>query len=141
MSDRHMSVNLQDAQLIAGSCEGVRNLMVYNGKYMPAASCKNMRNSEYLMLVFHNKVYVPLTKKVKRGICLNPPKKELILKEILKEIQKMPDPSKYNLGFDDASNVDREWLLDLLATFNEDHRYFDKGRLQAREKGESRQRR
>lgn len=88
-----MSVNLQDAQLIAGSCEGVRNLMVYNGKYMPAPSCKNMRNSEYLMLVYHNKVYVPPTKKVKRGICLNPPKKELILKEILKEIQKMPHPS------------------------------------------------
>lgn len=46
---------------------------------------------------------------------------------ILAEIAKRNDRDSLNLGFTDASWVDKKWLLDILATLNEHHEYFQKG--------------
>ena len=80
------------AQEQAGSCEGLRNLLVLNGKYMAAASTKACRNSEYLMSVFTGFCWVPDYKHVKKANCLFPPKKQLILDAIKAEADKLDNP-------------------------------------------------
>ena len=102
-------------------------MLIVNGKYLAAPSCKACRNSDYLMAVFKLICWTPDFKDVKKANCLFPPKKQKILDEVIKEINKKPDPENFNLGYNDASAFDKEYLLDVLCTLNEDHPFFAKG--------------
>ena len=119
-------ISLKDAQQHVTSCEDLRNILILNGKYMPAPTSKACRNSEYLVAVYQNLIWVPDYRVVKKSKCLFPPNKQHILDAIIKEIAKKQHPERYHIGFEDASLVDKPWLLDTLCTLNENHLYFDK---------------
>jgi len=69
--------------------------------------------------------WVPRYKEVRLEPCPNPPKKSLLFKAITDHIAQLPAP-RPKLGLKDHTVVDKDWLIKVLSTLNQNHRYFAK---------------
>ena len=96
--------------------------MLRNGFYLPKRGCSIITH-DYMKGVREKIIWYPMYHKVKLKPCPDPPSKAMVLKEIFK----IADGKKINLGFKSEAHLpNRDWLLIALCVFDEDHLFFHK---------------
>ena len=123
------SIPFKHAQLAAPSNEKLRKACIESDLYLSAPTSKAAKDSNYLMGVCTQQYWVPFIKQVRMANCECPPSKALLLQMVREELNK-PNvlyPNGRNLGITDPKMVDRKWLLDVLATLNQNHEIFQPG--------------
>jgi len=109
-----------------GNLHQFHDVLQRNRKFVPDKNCAACRDTKYLLGVKEGKYFVPDYKDVRLAPCPTPPKKSLLFKAINDEIGALPKGKQPNLGIKDHTQVDKDWLLVVLSTINQNHRYFKK---------------
>ena len=79
---------------------------------------------DYLRRVMASQIWSPLYLDAKLRSCYQPPKKELVFKELTKALTAQGLPP---FGFKDATKISMDYLLLCLSTLCPDHRFFQPG--------------
>jgi hypothetical protein len=114
---------LIQSQEVIKTKKDFHELLDRNGFHMiPYKSAGN--TVEYLKHVRAMTVWCPLYVDVRLRTCYQPPRKEIVYKEVLSELKRLNLPP---FGFKNSLQVPAEWLIRCLSTLNPEHRFFDKG--------------
>ena len=79
------------------------------------------------MRVYKEEEWMPRFSDIRKKALPRPPMKSLILKAIQDELKVHPVLKNAKFAVTKASVVNKEWLIDLLASLNYDHPYFAPG--------------
>ena len=113
--------------MLVPDAPALRKALIENGFYMPAASCQLSRNTKFLMGILYGTYWVPKYSEVRQEPLPRPPMKKLLLEAIHEEIKVSAQFKDANFAITDANQVDGKWLIDVLATVNNQHKYFARG--------------
>jgi len=111
----------EQAKKVVGTTKEFWEAMERNGFHMPPKN-NAINTMEYMQKVREGKYWVPTYQKMKQRPCVKPPKKSILVKEVLMAAKEQ----KLELGIKDGKEPTVQWLLVALATLNEDHWVFKK---------------
>ena len=70
---------------------------------------------------------MPKSKDIRHAALVKPPMKSCLFEAIKEEMQKKAEFANITFAVEKHTQVDQKWLIELLSTINDQHRYFERG--------------
>ncbi len=113
MTGRMTEHSAEELKGIIGSKADLYDAAIRNGWYLPKYK-SSIVTEDYITNVITGKVFCPKYENIRLIPCPRPPDKSLLLKDFAKLVQSEKKAS----GVDEAHAPDKNWLVQVLGTYN-----------------------